>query len=163
MKKKTKMKLIVTILVILIAGIYYYINLPALNIHSQGFWGFIIVLCLGIGILFCISGIRWEEGKYQYFDWRSLGGWKKILSRIFLGLAAVLVVTFLVGSLLSSQIVNAGKYHDLIQIEDGNFSEDIQQISYNEIPMLDKESAEIIGNRKMGTMVEYISQFEVAS
>lgn len=163
MKQKTKMKLILSILVILIAGIYYYINLPALNIHSQGFWGFVIILCLGIGILLCISGIRWEEGKYQYFDWYSLGGWKKILSRIFLGLAAVLVVTFLVGSLLSSQIVNAGKYHDLIQIEDGNFAEDIQQISYNEIPMLDKESAEIIGNRKMGTMVEYISQFEVAS
>lgn len=163
MKQKTKMKLILSILVILIAGIYYYINLPALNIHSQGFWGFVIILCLGIGILLCISGIRWEEGKYQYFDWHSLGGWKKILSRIFLGLAAVLVVTFLVGSLLSSQIVNAGKYHDLIQIEDGNFAEDIQQISYNEIPMLDKESAEIIGNRKMGTMVEYISQFEVAS
>lgn len=163
MKQKTKMKLILSILVILIAGIYYYINLPALNIHSQGFWGFVIILCLGIGILLCISGIRWEEGKHQYFDWYSLGGWKKILSRIFLGLAAVLVVTFLVGSLLSSQIVNAGKYHDLIQIEDGNFAEDIQQISYNEIPMLDKESAEIIGNRKMGTMVEYISQFEVAS
>ena len=84
-------------------------------------------------------------------------------SRIFLGLAAVLVVVFLLGSLLSSPIVNAGKYHDLIDIGDGNFANDIEQISYNEIPLLDKDSAEIIGNRKMGTMVEYVSQFEVAS
>ena len=161
MKLKTKVKLIVCVLVLLFAGGYYYMTLPAINIHSSGFWGFVILLCAVAGVFLAISGVRWEKGRD--LDWRSLGGWRKLASRIFLGLAAVLVVVFLLGSLLSSPIVNAGKYHDLIDIGDGNFANDIEQISYNEIPLLDKDSAEIIGNRKMGTMVEYVSQFEVAS
>lgn len=57
--------------------------------------------------------------------------------------------------------LNAGKYKELVNISNGNFEKDIQQISYDEIPLLDKASAEIVGGRKMGTMVDYVSQFEV--
>lgn len=46
--------------------------------------------------------------------------------------------------------------------ETGNFAEDIEQISYDQIPLLDKESAALLGNRKMGSMVDMVSQFEVS-
>ena len=38
---------------------------------------------------------------------------------------------------------------------------DIKEVSYDQIPILDKDSAETIGNRVMGTMVDLVSQFEV--
>ena len=44
-----------------------------------------------------------------------------------------------------------------------DFAEDIKEISYDQIPLLDKESAELLGNRKMGSMVDMVSQFEVSS
>lgn len=47
--------------------------------------------------------------------------------------------------------------------EERNFAEDIKEISYDQIPLLDKESAELLGNRKMGSMVDMVSQFEVSS
>ena len=47
--------------------------------------------------------------------------------------------------------------------ETGDFTEDIQQISYDQIPLLDKESAALLGNRKMGSMVDMVSQFEVSN
>ena len=42
-----------------------------------------------------------------------------------------------------------------------SFKDDIKEVSYDQIPILDKDSAETIGNRVMGTMVDLVSQFEV--
>ncbi len=160
---KRKYKWLAVIVAILAGGIYYYVKLPALNIHSQGFWGFLFVVCLFVFFLSMIQSFRLGEGRtFVSFDKGSLWGWRKVVSRIFLGLTIAVAVLYIGGSILSSEIVNAGKYHDLIQIENGKFNEDIKQISYNKIPLLDKDSAALVGNRKMGTMVEYVSQFEVS-
>ena len=81
---------------------------------------------------------------------------------LFRSITILLIVCYIIGSFLSSPIINARKYRELIQISEGNFADDIEQISYEEIPLLDKSSAGIIGGRKMGTMIEYVSQFEVS-
>ncbi len=75
----------------------------------------------------------------------------------------VVILVYGIGTLLSSPVVNAKKYRDLVEPETRNFTEDIEQISYDQIPLLDKESAELLGNRKMGSMVDMVSQFEVSS
>lgn len=36
--KKGKMKLLAVVGIILLAAIYYYVALPAINIHSSDFW-----------------------------------------------------------------------------------------------------------------------------
>ena len=40
--KNFKTKIMAVIAVLLLAGIYYYVALPAINIHSTGFWIFLI-------------------------------------------------------------------------------------------------------------------------
>ena len=149
--KFRKSKILMLLLVLLAAGVYYYVTLPAINIHSSGFWIFVIaVLALA---LFFYGGknIRTAE------ELKS----NKIL-KLGIGVIALVVVVFAVGSLLSSPIVNAKKYRELIEPETGNFTEDIEQIRYDQIPILDKESAMLLGNRKMGSMVDMVSQFEVS-
>ena len=47
-------------------------------------------------------------------------------------------------------------------MENGKFTEDISQISFDEIPTLDRSSAEYLGDRQMGTLSDMVSQFEVA-
>ena len=39
---------------------------------------------------------------------------------------------------------------------------EVEEISYDQIPMLDKDSAEKLGNRKLGELADMVSQFEVA-
>ena len=41
---KTKHKVLIGLIVVIFAAIYYYITLPAINIHSVDFWSFIIVV-----------------------------------------------------------------------------------------------------------------------
>ncbi|MCI5731947.1 MAG: CvpA family protein [Eubacterium sp.] len=159
---KKKFKVAAVLLVLLIGSIYYYIELPALNIHEPGFWGFVIVVSLLLFIVTILPALKLGGAKPINLERESLWGLRKFLSRFFFWLTIGLFVFYIGGSILSSEIVNARKYHDLIQIQDGNFNQDIEQISYNEIPLLDKDSAALVGNRKMGTMVEYVSQFEVS-
>ena len=73
----------------------------------------------------------------------------------------MVVAAYLIGTLLSSPIVNAKKYQKLLNVKDGEFTKDIEELSFDQIPLLDRDSAAILGNRKMGSMVDMVSQFEV--
>ena len=45
---------------------------------------------------------------------------------------------------------------------EGTFAEDIEEVDYSEVPVIDRDSAIILGNRAMGSIPEYVSQFEIA-
>ncbi|MBR5047361.1 MAG: CvpA family protein, partial [Eubacterium sp.] len=153
-------KYLAAILVILVLGVYYYIALPAINIHSVGTWKFI----LGILLIACIllimphleaTGDRKKPFRIQMFQ-------KSKLLKTLLACLVVLAAVYFIGSFLSSPIINAKKYQKLMTVEKGEFSEDITQISYDQIPLLDSDSAAILASRKMGSLVDLASQFEVS-
>lgn len=148
-----KGKILMLLVIVLAACAYYYVAIPAINIHAGGFWGFLIAL-----VVFCLLLYAGKKGVHSPGEIRQF----KLL-KLGVGLAGLLVLIYVGGSVLSSPIVNAKKYRDLMVPETGDFTEDIQQISYDQIPLLDKESAAILGNRKMGSMVDMVSQFEVSN
>ena len=148
--KKIKMKLLIALLVIAALGIYYYVALPALNIHSTEFWVFLIVLGLLASLMFV------KKKNLSRYELKGSKGLKVIL-----GIVGLIVVVYLAGALLSSPIVNAKKYQQLMTVETGEFAKDIEELSFDQIPLLDKDSAELLGDRKMGSMVDMVSQFEV--
>ncbi len=53
----------------------------------------------------------------------------------------MIVIGISVGALLSSPIVNAKKYQKLMAVENGEFSKDIEELSFDQIPLLDRDSA----------------------
>ena len=57
---------------------------------------------------------------------------------------------------------NAAKYASVLDTQDADFAQDIQQVDYSEIPIIDRDSAALLGNRAMGNIPEYVSQFEIA-
>ena len=150
------------ILAVLAAGIYYYITLPAINIHSVGFWWFIISI---LGVIFLWRLIRANfsnfktSGQQLYMDRIDASLGVKITG----GLLVLALAVFFIGSVLGSPIINASRYQKLLTVEEGDFAEDVEQADYNTIPLLDRDSASLLGDRKMGSMVEFVSQFEVAN
>ncbi len=90
------------------------------------------------------------------YELKKLKGFK-----IIEGILLLLVGAYVIGSLLSSPIVNAKKYQKLLDVQNGEFTKDIEELSFDQIPLLDRDSAQILGNRKMGSMVDMVSQFEV--
>lgn len=148
-----KKKIAAGLTLLVLAFLYYYVTLPAVNIHESGFWFFLGALVVAVLVLY---GFKKRISSVQ-----ELRTNKVLKGGIFVILA--IAVVYGAGALLSSPIINAKKYQKLVTPEERDFAEDIKEISYDQIPLLDKESAELLGNRKMGSMVDMVSQFEVSS
>ena len=159
MKKWMKYFLLV-LAALICAGVYYYVALPAINIHAVGFWFFclsLIIVCILLRVAKkALKHFKMYKNTAFQFDLRS----DKVALTFGILFVAVLAV-YLVGSVLSSPFINAKRYQKLLTIEEREFTEDIKEADYNTVPLLDKASASLLGDRKMGSMVEMVSQFEV--
>ena len=166
MKKATvKTHLIAGLITLLFGAANFYITLPAINIHSAGLLGFIISLCVCYGLVYLIqlAGLKVEEVKTQTgpkthsLTLRGIPATVKVLGIII----ALCIIVGLIGSLAGAQIFNAKRYRDLLTVNEGNFTQDVSQITYDNIPRLDSASAQKLGDRKMGELSDMVSQFDV--
>ena len=136
--------------------IYYYVSLPALNPHAEECYGFVFLLCLvycGCAVL--TSGFT-GEGAKGYFQF------VKKQCKIPFFLIVALVAVALVGSLTSWVVLRASAYQKLLTVQPGDFASEVDEIRYDQIPMLDGASAQRLGDRKLGELADMVSQFEVA-
>ena len=138
-----------------VAFVYFYFELPAINLQAPDFYTFALLLCaVYCGCAIFTSGFK-GQGVGQYFKFL------KKQCRIPLIIAVALVALSLVGTLAGSVIFRAKTYAELLPIEPGDFAAEVNEISYDQIPMLDKYSAERLGDRKLGELSDMVSQFEV--
>ena len=147
---KGKKKLVIVLIALLAAGIYYYAALPAVNLHSSETWFAALILLVILAALY-IGRKRPEMTELRH---------NKVLKGFGIVILALGII-YLAGALLSSPIVNAKKYQQLMTVEEGEFTEDIEELPYEKIPILDRDTAVILGDRKMGSMVDMVSQFDV--
>ena len=151
--------ILINLIVTIVAGfIYFYVELPPINLHSAAFYSFFLFL----SVVYCITAVI-TSGIYRQAEngktfWKLLKG-SCIVPLIVIG--AVFVI-YVVGGLLSSVVIRSGAYAKLITVETGDFTHDIEEISFDQIPMLDRDSAEKLGDRKLGELADMVSQFEVA-
>lgn len=143
---------------IIVWAIGYYAYLPPINIKAEEFWGFLVFMV--------VTGLVINAYKIiSQIDLRNLRGsisqgtkGVKILAKAALVFAAV----YLIGNAISMPIFRAGDYSSLMKVNTGNFEEDVEEADFNKIPILDSNSASLIAERKMGTMTDMVSQFEVS-
>lgn len=172
MKSWSKKAIIVAIivLVVVILAAYWWFH-PPINIHSVDTWFFIAVfILLPTFLFFRVRSSNYKEGKGKRAE-RNEGKAKtfKVLSFIPVAVACVGII----GALMSLSLFpgNAAKYATVLNTVDHDFASDIQEVNYSdiqevnysEIPVIDRDSAILLGNREMGSIPEYVSQFEISS
>ena len=151
---RTLINLAVTLL---FAAAYYYVVLPAINLKAQETYVFLFLLCAVYCLCAVITSGFQGNGIKGYF------GFVKKQCKIPAILAAALVVVGIVGGIVSWEVLRAGSYRDLLTVTDGDFASEVEEISFDQIPMVDRDSAEKLGNRKLGELADMVSQFEVAA
>ena len=157
MKKSRTVLFVLTLLIW--AGMYYY-YLPALNIHSEESWMFFVAAIL-VGLVLNF----WPIFKVLFLERDGVvveraEKWKTAKKLLIVPVA--LVIVYGVGMLLSSPILRAGAYRELLDVQSGDFASDIHEVNYNQIPILDSDSAARLAEREMGSMVDMVSQYEVS-
>ena len=150
--------MIISILVTVVVGlIYFYVNLPALNLHSAEFYTFIFILCaVYCGCNLVVTGFK-ATGPKDYLKHL----FKKCTIPVIV--AAVLLVIAIVGNVAGHVLFRAKDYAELLVLNQGDFAQEVQEVSWEQIPMLDSNSANTLANKKMGELSDLVSQFEVNS
>jgi len=153
--KRAVFKLVLTLLFVLI---YFYFELPALNLQDPGLYSFVLISVAFYVILSLLtSGLGTKPDRTETIRYL------KAHCLVPLILIAALIVAALVGWLTSVPFFRARAYAQLLDPVDSNFAADVSEISYDQIPMLDSNSAQMLGNRKLGELSDMVSQFEVSS
>lgn len=144
-QSKSKAYLIPAIIVAIIFIIGEYVLMIPVNLKSQTFIiHFVFLLLIFIGLHYLLSG---------HFDF---------LNKILLFVTVFLVVYLGLGTIYSLPIFHAKEYQTQLSLnKKADFYKDNETISYQSIPVVDRDSAIKLGDRKMGQMVDYVSQFEV--
>ena len=156
MKKRNIINLIITILLILVS---YYIFLPPLNFTAPEFWYFLFIM-LGFYLLISFISLGLFVSNYGHISTLKLSsGYKILLSIIPIGIVLILIINFIL-----SPIFNSGAYASRIIInQNANFQEEIKPVDFSQVPLLDKDSTQKIGDRVMGEMTDLVSQFKVSN
>lgn len=130
---------------LIFAAVMDYVTLPAYNIHSIETL-FLFAFYFGFFAFLSI----FFTGRFTKFALGALG-------------AAGLIVGFVaVMSLLGSEILNARSFRNQIKItESGDFSNDFDLIQYNQVPLVDYETARQLGDKQMGKIQGLGSQYNI--
>lgn len=147
-KNKKRLLLFLVIVLIILAGISYYVFLPALNVGSIGLWIFVILLFVGLGIIQILLGI--PDRKFRS-------------GLISMGLGLLLFIVIMGGMFFNSPVFRAKDYAQLIEVEEMNFAEDFVENDTSGIPLMDRDTATRLGDRQIGGVSELVSQFVPAS
>lgn len=174
MKKRSFFSVFGGILVsAVIIFLLYYTMLPAINLKSQDF---IIFLILSTLIILTVNFITYMKEFLSGLGSRTnvrvrqnpLTGQiqfeteerepdevtpRRSLARplkIGFGFIGILIVLMVIATAIGIPFFNATRYRDLIQMETGDFSADVAEISMNQIPVVDKDTATRLGSPEAG-------------
>ncbi|WP_239471003.1 Tat pathway signal sequence [Olsenella uli] len=141
--------ILAVVLVVALLACYWWFH-PSLNLQSMQVWTWIVGICVVALLVLPVLAARSVKNE-------------RLFRRLMIVPAAP-IVGFLVGLLLSQPFFpgNAERYASVLDTTDGVFAEDIQEVDYSEVPVIDRDSAILLGNRAMGSIPEYVSQFEIA-
>lgn len=150
----------INILITLLLGFaIYYIYLPPINITSLEFWLYVSFLILIYGFI----NILFKNNSYKVINNTMIN--VSMPKQLFASIISVftIIVLILVINLICSPLFNAKSYSKRISIiESNDFLTDVKEVDFNSIPLLDKDSSEKLGDRVMGQMSEYVSQYYVS-
>ena len=158
---KKVLKIIISLIVTVIGGaVAYYFMLPALNFKSLDFYYFIaIVIAIYIGMIFLTSKAFIRPEYITYVK-------KQSIVPLVIGLVFALILG--VGYLTSAALFRARDYSEIIEVSTENFGESEKSITtitslkdFSSVPMIDKDVALNLANKKLGDLSEWVSQFVI--
>ena len=165
MQKKSIRILISAIVTAVVACLYFYVALPAINVYSEAFWIFITLMAICFGVVYVILSVRagyvnLKNGKKR----KSIFGFEgAIVVKIVAAVAAIPVIVVVVGNIISSTFFNAQAYSDIITVSEAVFEDDMPETDVvSNIALMDTETAQKLGDRTLGALSNVVSQYEIS-
>ena len=134
--------------------LYMLLSQVPISLHSAHFRS--ILFLVGVVI------IAIEVGRYYLKFYTNELVAPPSSTKVLVGLGALplVIVLGITGiNIFNGPIFRADDYSQLIQVEEKSFKEDYPEIDLNQIPLMDRDTAQRLGDRQLGSMNELVSQF----
>ncbi len=161
-----KKNIVISIIILLYTIVSFYLMLPPINLQSPTFYGFILnigfmsMLFINIGNL---KSLEFMNKKYVKLEDLNLSKRIMTFNKIMLITLVSIFVLILCTNFIFSPLFMSSKYHERINIVEKNFAENIGEVDFSKLPLVDKESSIKLGDRTMGEMSSWVSQFVVSN
>lgn len=150
--KKHFVRLIPYLLLFALMFVLNYLFLPALTIQSPGFRLLIGVFFIGVLFIELVIDI-------------DISGRKKVNRAKYTLISLPIVFVLLVFAIqfFNGPIFRSKDYANLIEVVEKDFGSDFYAMNTDQIPMMDRDTAERLGDRRIGSMSDLVSQFVPAN
>ena len=150
------------------ALLMFYIFLPAINIHSRGFWIYLFAVLFfyllpflqpSISPIVILGAEKAKKKKKKAEPAVSFN--KKVAIPLALPIAVLII-----GSIFSSEFFFARRYASVIDVTESAFSEDMPKTdmaAITNIALMDTDSAAILGTRTLGSLSHVVSQYTLST
>ncbi len=151
-----KRNIITIVSTLVFALVTYYFVLPPINLSSPLFYTYaLMILVFFIIVRFFTTLEGFVRRGRIYLD-------NKILNYLCLGVVGVFGLIIVVNFILSP-LFNAKSYSERITVAtNSEFVSDVKPVDFTKTPLIDKESSQKLGDRKMGEFTSWVSQFYVS-
>ncbi|WNZ87919.1 hypothetical protein [Streptococcus iniae] len=166
---KKQIQLLLGLLSLVVVAVYYWVNLPPINVLSGDFWVFAIFLLFILAINLFVGSV--STGLTNLFGKKTkTSGLKDVTAsfKVFSGVTKWLIVSMMVIatglallSIVNTRLFRAKSYANVVKVKDADFKTDFPETNISTLALLDRESAEKIGDTYLGT-IDKVSQFGIS-
>ena len=147
---------------LLFAAGYVYLLCPAIHIQNPGLWVLVALVVLVYLIVSRLLGLASDAISIVRRD-----GHRVLLSfgdkgKLFLIPLAIVVLMGL-GALIGGEMFNAKSYANVLTVTQSDFATDLSEsVGTDSIALMDTASAQMLGDREIGSLSHVVSQYNVA-
>lgn len=166
---KKRVQLLAAVVSFFVLVNYYWMHLPPINLLSGDFWLFMIFILFLIAINLIIAsasnGLKLLFGKKSKVKKvKDVTQYVSLFSGpirwIFLTILAISLGLGMI-SFFNGKMFRAKSYANVIKVKNADFKQDFPESNLSTLALLDRESAEKIGDTYLGT-IDKVSQFGIS-
>ena len=150
---------------LLVVLVYLFVACPAINVQNPSMWVLAAVASLIYLVGSGLVGIGRGNSHATIINNKEV----QIAAPTFrngklLLIPAALLLVMVIGIVGGSQVFNARQYASILTVTDSDFATDLSEsVGTDSIALMDTASAQMLGDREIGSLSHVVSQYDVAN
>lgn len=151
--------------VAIVLFVAFYLMLTPVNLHAVNFWVMLFVATIVYALLYnlvfrigCAAEGLGQSGQEIYvFEQSSSRGMKLFV------VPGLILAALIVTGISGAKMFHASAYASILTVEDAVFEEDLAEtLNTDSIALMDTQSAQMLGDREIGSLSGVVSQYNVS-
>ena len=142
-------KLVPLLITAVLALLMCWVFLPAINLKSVGFWFLLLFLIMVYGAI----KLTWAAAKHRNAS-------VNLVAKVF---GLIMAFCIVVGFVTSAKVLHAKAYSRILEVSDDSIDIIPSVDASASIALMDTASAQMLGDRRIGSLTQVVSQFNVGS